>query len=148
MMRRRLASLRHAREGAAMVEFALIAPILFGFVFGVVEYGRLYWTREALAQTAITAARCMGILASNCAAGGTFSSANTTTYIQQVGNGWGISIPAANVHLDPTATCAGVANLSQVSLSVTFRSVVPAIVHLASAGNTLNATACFPNNPP
>ena len=148
MMRRALKSLRRAREGTTMVEFAMIAPVLIGFIFGVVEFGRLYWTREALAQTAITAARCMGILASNCAAGGNFSSANTTTYIQQVGNDWGISIPAANVQLNQNATCGGVAGLSQVSVSVTFHSVVPAIVHLASSGNTLNATACFPNNPP
>jgi Flp pilus assembly protein TadG len=140
------ASLRQARDGASAVEFALVAPMFLALVCGIAEYGRLYWTIEALQRTAISGARCMGILQSGCASAGSFSSANTQTYVQGIGAQWGLSIPTAGITLNQTATCGTVAGLSQVSLSYTFTSVVPLIVHLSRSGTTLTATACFPNN--
>jgi len=34
--------LRQGEQGAAVVEFALVLPILMMFVFGIVEFGRGY----------------------------------------------------------------------------------------------------------
>ena len=39
-------------RGAALVEFAMILPILVLLVFGVIEFGRGYHTRSALAHAA------------------------------------------------------------------------------------------------
>lgn len=144
----KLASLRLDRSGASAVEFALVLPALLMLAFGAIEYGRLLWTKEALQQTAIAGARCMGILQSSCASGGSFSSANATSYVQQVASGWGITVPSAGVTLTQNATCGSVTGFSQVSLTVTFTSVVPLTVLMPSGGQTLTATACFPNNPP
>ncbi len=41
MLRRRMRSER----GAAVVEFALVVPILIALVFGIAEFGRAYFTR-------------------------------------------------------------------------------------------------------
>lgn len=40
-----------ARRGAATVEFAIVAPLLFLLFFGIVEFGRAFWVAEML-QTA------------------------------------------------------------------------------------------------
>jgi Flp pilus assembly protein TadG len=147
MLLRRPTSLRHDRSGASAVEFALVLMPLLMLAFGVIEYGRLLWTKQALQEAAIAGARCMGILESSCASGGGFSSTGTTSYVQQVASGWGISVPTADVTLNHNATCGGQTGFSQVSLAFTFTSVVPKIVLLVG-GENLTATACFPNNPP
>lgn len=42
---------RHAR-GATLVEFALVAPLLFLFVFGLFEFGRYVMVQQALTNAA------------------------------------------------------------------------------------------------
>lgn len=54
-MIRRLLS---AREGAALVEAALVLPVLLMVLFGLVEYGRMAWTANALNYAVQEAARC------------------------------------------------------------------------------------------
>jgi Flp pilus assembly protein TadG len=39
-------------RGAALVEFALVATTLFTVLFGVIEFGRLLWTHNALKDAA------------------------------------------------------------------------------------------------
>jgi Flp pilus assembly protein TadG len=148
----RLQSLVAACGGASAVEFALVAPLFFMLLFGCIEFGRLLWTQEALQQAAIAGARCMGISqgkyqASSCASGGDYSSTSTTSYIQNVASGWGMSIPSSGITLNPSATCGGVAGFSEVTINATFTTVVPQIVLLAAGGTSLTATACYPNNP-
>jgi Flp pilus assembly protein TadG len=36
------------RTGAAVTEFAFVAPIFFMFLFGIFEYGRLFMTRHVM----------------------------------------------------------------------------------------------------
>ena len=120
-------------------------------VFGTIEFGRILWTEQALQETAVAGARCMAIAqgakeASACASGGSYSSATTTSYIQGVAGGWGLSLPSSGITLDKAAACGSSGSgFSQVTLSSTFTSVVPNLVHLATGGTTLTATACYPN---
>jgi Flp pilus assembly protein TadG len=130
----------------------LVAPIFLMLVFGTIEYGRLLWTKQALQQTAIAGARCMAIAQgqiqnSSCASGGSYNTTSTQTYIQNIASGWGLSIPTANITLNNAATCGGTTGFSQVTLTSTFNTPVPAIVLLPAGGTTLTATACYPNNP-
>ncbi len=37
-----------ARSGEAMVEFALVAPLFFVLMFGIMDFGRLFFTEETL----------------------------------------------------------------------------------------------------
>lgn len=146
----RLRSLRvlgRADGGTAAIEFAIVAPAFLMLLLGTVEFGRLLWTQQALQETAIAGARCMAILQTGCTAGGRYySSANTTTYIQQIANQWGVSIPSSGIALTPNATCGGTTGFSQVTITSTFNTAVPQIVLLAAGGTSLSATACFPNN--
>ena len=145
-MSRRLIQAGASRSGASAVEFALVVFPLMLVIFGVVEFGRAMWTREALQETAIAGARCLGVLNSNCATGRAYSASATTAYVQTVARAWGIDLPGTSVSLDRNATCAGVSGFSSVSINYTFQTVTPGLLGPLSGGVPLSATACFPNN--
>lgn len=131
--------------GSAAIEFAMVVPVLLTLSVGIFEYGRLYWTQEALMETATAAVRCMGILESSCASGGAYSGTNTTSYIQSVARSWGVAIPTADITLTNSTSCAGVSGFSQVQISFVFKTIVPGLIPIPLRGTTLTAQACYPN---
>jgi Flp pilus assembly protein TadG len=131
-------------SGGSAVEFSLVLTAFCLMLFGIVEYGRYMWTANVLQQTAIQTARCMGLLQTNCAASHAYSSSATTTYAQGIASGLGVVIPAADFTLSHGATCAGAANLSQVTISYTYQSALPGLLPGISAA-PLTESACFPN---
>jgi Flp pilus assembly protein TadG len=147
-MMRRLRRFGRAEGGAAALEFAMVLGPLLLLVFGVFEFGRLLWVREALQETATAGARCMGMSASSCAASGSYNSSNTTTYLENMSNGWGVTLTASNIALNNNATCAGVSTsngFSSVTITYTFQSIVPTFISSLNGGKSLTSTACFPN---
>lgn len=48
--------------GAAMIEFAIIAPLLFVLIFGIVDYGRYFYWYSRLSSTARAAARVGSVI--------------------------------------------------------------------------------------
>jgi Flp pilus assembly protein TadG len=145
MSKRRISAFARNRAGASAVEFGMVALPLLLCIFGIIEFGRVMWTREALQQTAIAGARCMGVVMNTCGTAGVYSSSLTTSYIQTQAAHWSLTIPASNISLNSGATCAGVSGFSQVTLTYTFRTVVPGLIKALAGGTNLSATACFPN---
>jgi len=141
--RRSIRRLGRHRGGASAVEFALVIGPFILVLFGVIEFSRLLWTLNALQETAIAGARCMGVLNSSCASSGAYSSTGATTYVEQVASHWGVNLAAANISLNNASSCAGVPDFSQVTITYTFQSVIPLISPLVSDPLTVNA--CFPN---
>jgi Flp pilus assembly protein TadG len=114
-------------------------------LFAIIEVGRAMWTREALQQTAAAGARCMGVLNSNCAAGGAYSAARTTSYVESVASGWGVTLTDSAVGLNRNATCGGVSGFSSVTLSYTFQTVAAGLIQPLGAV-PMQVMECFPNN--
>jgi Flp pilus assembly protein TadG len=133
-------------DGTAAVEFGVVALPLLALVLGIFEFTRLYWTQEALQESATAGARCMGILQTSCAASGVYSSSNTVSYIQQVASTWGITVPGTGITTTHGTTCGGTAGFSQVQITYTFNTLVPNIVPIQSGGKTLTVQSCYPNN--
>jgi hypothetical protein len=48
---------RHASAGQTLVEFALVAPIFFALLLGMVDLGRVIWANNAIANGAREGAR-------------------------------------------------------------------------------------------
>ena len=48
---------RTARRGAAIVEFALIAPVFFALILGIIEFGRMLMVEQILINAAREGAR-------------------------------------------------------------------------------------------
>ncbi len=132
------------RSGGAAVEFSAVILTMFTLLFGVTEFGWYMWTANALQQTAIQSARCMGVVATNCASGAAYSSTNTLSYVQSVASTYGVTVPTAGVTLSRAATCGGASGFSQVTINYTFRTAVPNLITgLSSVAMTQQA--CFPN---
>ena len=135
--------LRHQGGGAA-VEFSLVIMTMFLLLFGITEFGWYMWTVNALQQTAIQGARCMGVLASSCASGTAYSSSRTLSYVQSVASTYGVTVPSAGVTLSTAASCGGAVGFSSVTINYTFRTVVPNLITGLSSV-ALSQSACFPN---
>jgi Flp pilus assembly protein TadG len=71
------------RRGAAVVEFAIVAPLLFAFIFGIIEFGRMLMVQQVITSAAREGAR-QAILP-----GGT--NATATARMAQLLNSAGIS---------------------------------------------------------
>jgi Flp pilus assembly protein TadG len=80
---------RRNRRGAAVVEFAVVAPVFFLLVFGMIEFGRMVMVQQLLTNAAREGAR-VGVLDSS-----------TST---EVSNAVKSYLTAAKIN-NPTITC-------------------------------------------
>lgn len=133
------------RTAASAVEFAILAGPLALLLLGSLEFGRLYWTQQALQETAIAGARCMGVLQPDCAAGGSYSNAGTITFIKDMADGRGITLIDSDLTLNPSTTCSGLSGFASVTINYTFETPLPPVFAALANGFDLTATACFPN---
>jgi Flp pilus assembly protein TadG len=56
---------RKNRRGAAVVEFAIVAPVFFLLVFGMIEYGRMVMVQQVLTNASREGARYAVIQSTN-----------------------------------------------------------------------------------
>jgi Flp pilus assembly protein TadG len=138
--------LRRAVSGTAAIEFAILAPPFLCLAFGVYEFGRALWTLEALQESATQGARCIGVQSGSCYSSGIYSDSSTVSYVQGVAQGWGITVPTADIVPTQSTTCGTVAGFAQVQITYQFSTVVGRLIP-ALANETLTATSCFPDNP-
>ncbi len=125
----KLVALWRDRRGASAVEFAIIAPVFFLLLFGIIGCGLLFWTQVGLQHGAEMAARCATVNPSVCP---TNNPAAITDYA--VRQALGLSLPPSTFAY--SAPKCG----NQVSASYTF--AFPDPLNLGPL--TLTAQACFP----
>ena len=124
------------KRGAAAIEFALASTALMLLVFGIVEMGRMLWTRQALQGAAAETARCLAIGSPLCQGGSAYAA---TAAANRGISGLQSSMVAVSVD-NPCGTGAG--NFTKVTITYPYASVVPSFVAAPAGG--LTATACFP----
>jgi Flp pilus assembly protein TadG len=126
---------RRNRRGAAVVEFAIVAPLFFLMVFGMIEFGRAIMVKQILTNASREGAR-VAVLDSQTA---TASQVNTmvTTYLQNAG------ITGATITINPTEpTSAGYGAPVTVTVRIPFSSVswLPAPWFLTGGTNLTAST--------
>lgn len=122
---------RNDRRGAALVEFAVVAPILFLLVFGMIEYGRMVMVQQIITNGAREGAR-LGVL------DGTSTGDVTTAVNDYLANA---SVSGANVTVTPSPpSSAGYGEPVTVEVSVPFDQVSWLPTPLFIGGKTLTAT--------
>lgn len=135
---------RH-QGGASALEFALLAVPLLLIIVGTIEYGRALWTQQAMQSLAISTARCIGVGQSECSNSGTYSSGKTTAFVIAEAAGYGVPLQAADVSVNASTSCQGVAGFATVTITYRFVSAAPEFITALFLGPNLRATACFPN---
>lgn len=134
-----------SRSGSAAVEFALILLPFMLLLFGGFEFGRLIWTRNALQQTAIATARCMGVRQAACVTGTLPDAARSVTFARTRAASFSVAVPAAAVVATAAGTCANQGGFSRVTISTSFRTIVPLLRPILGAAYPITVVACFPN---
>jgi len=127
-------SSRQVRRGAAVVEFAIVAPIFMLFVFGMIEYGRMVMVQQIITNASREGARTAVL------EGSTRDDVidAVVTYCQSSR----ITITDDEVVLTPNdPSTAGVGDPVTVALQVPFRDVswLPSPMYLGAT--TLNAAS-------
>lgn len=117
-----------ATAGTAVLEMAIVLPMLLLFILGLAEFGRLIWTRSTLNYAVQSAARCAALGTSACA-----SAAQIKSVV--VAAAPGLRLNADNVAV-ATLSC-GV----QVSATLPFQFAAPTFLPYAVV---LTASACYP----
>ena len=56
-LRRKARAAARTRRGAHLVEFAVVVPVLFLMIFGIIEFGRLMMVQQAMTNAAREACR-------------------------------------------------------------------------------------------
>jgi Flp pilus assembly protein TadG len=109
-MRRPVGLLRD-RKGGAILEFALLAPLLFTLLLGIVEMGRMFYVRHALEYATEQAARYYML-------NPTTDSGSVTTYLKgQMAGGMGSGVTADYVD---TTSCNGNASVTCTTITASY----------------------------
>ena len=128
-------------RGATALEFAILAPVFFLLIFGIIAFGMLFWTQVGLQHGAEMAARCASINTTLCpnrnaVENYAMKQAFCWRYDQDSCVTLGPSLPASTfTYSIPPPPCG-----NQVSATYTF--VFPDILNLSPL--TLTAQACYP----
>jgi len=106
-----LTGLRRDRRGGAAIEFAILAPVLFGILFGIVEMGRMFYVRQALEYATEQAARYYML-------NPTTDSGSVTTYLKgQMAGGMGSGVTADYAD---TTSCNGNASVTCTTITASY----------------------------
>ena len=119
------------RRGAAVVEFAFVAPVFFLLVFGMIEFGRMVMVQQIITNAAREGAR-VAILPSE-------TTAQVTTAVSNYLTGAGISGATTTVSPSPPSSAAYGA-LVTVTVTIPFTSVSWTASPIFLGSKTLTAT--------
>lgn len=123
----------HNRHGAAVVEFALVAPLFFLLIFGMIEYGRMVMVQQILTNAAREGAR-VGVLDGS-------TETKVTTAVNNYLTAAGITNATTTVTPNPPSSAAATSPVT-VTVSVGFNDVswLPSPLYLGGKTMSFNAT--------
>lgn len=128
------------QRGAGAVEFALLAPTFLMFLFLLFDGGRMIFAKQSLNELATATARCMATKQSQCA--DTSSTRNWAVSRGLARNN--LQLTSSNVTINVAATCGGVSNMIQATISMPWKKGAMTLLPQSVAPSSLTATACFP----
>jgi len=116
------------RSGTTLAEFAMLMPLFFVLVIGIVQVGQMLWTQAALQHAVEMAARCATVNATSCGTSANIQSFATT-------QAYGMSFPNS-VFSASTPSCG---NEVSASYTYVFQTAVLPLTQVV-----LTAQSCFP----
>ena len=129
-------SCRRNRSGAAVVEFAIVAPVFFLLVFGMIEYGRMVMVQQVITNASREGAR-VGVLDGA-------TTANVQTAVQNYLTAARIPTASATINCTPSPPSnAGYGQPVTVTVSIPFSNVSWLPTPLFLGGRTLTATSAM-----
>ncbi len=116
------------KKGSVAVEFGMVSILFLGFLFGIIEFGRLFWTMNAL-QYAIEDTARYALVHEDAA--------NTELVTYATNKMSGVSNPSTLIITTTQVTISGISFI-EVNGTYTFTTIIPFLSTLIS---TLDLTA-------
>ncbi len=135
-MTRRLQSILADETGSVVTDFALVAPVLFLLLFGVIEGSRLLWTQQTLEEVAYSTARCMSV-STSCA-----DETERRSFAVARASSFGIGVTNESITTQSGVTCRGFPNSSRVAIRHGFDSVMTGF--LPGWEGLVTVESCYP----
>jgi Flp pilus assembly protein TadG len=123
---------RKNRRGAAVVEFAVVAPIFFLLVFGLIEFGRVVMVQQLLTNASREGAR-LGVLSDS-------TSSQVQSRVVSYLSGANITIATSNVNVVYASDSSSGESVT-VTVSVPFNQVSWLPTPMFLSGYTLSASS-------
>ncbi|MXO65132.1 TadE/TadG family type IV pilus assembly protein [Altericroceibacterium endophyticum] len=124
------------RSGAAIIEFALLAPIFIAMLIGLIEFSRLLWTRHTLDEVAYSTSRCMS-MDSVCD-----TDAKAKAFAKNRARGLGVAILEADVTPQDGTSCRQLLNANEVTIEIEFNS--PLMSFVPGMSGEIISEGCYP----
>ncbi len=129
------------RKGVTSIEFAVGVLVLATLFFGIVEWGRLLWTRQVIMHVSDMTARCYSISSPQCS-----GTSNAASYAVSLAARDGLTISTSNITTGSAPTCTsqtgGNLQYYTVSISYNFASPVAALLLLPSSFTVSSQYGC------
>lgn len=129
------------RRGVTSIEFSVGVLVLATMFFGIVEWGRLLWTRQVIMHVSDMTARCYSISSPQCK--GTSSAAS---YAVSLAARDGLTLSASNIITGSAPTCTsqtgGSLQYYTITISYNFASPVAALLALPSSFTVSSQYGC------
>ena len=133
----RMSNFRRSECGAALVEFAIVLPVLILLVFGIVDFGRLLYTLNNLTSAVREGARLAAVQPVGTSLQGVVQP-RVSSYVTSFG---GSSSVTVNVTPATTQATTQFITVQIVSYPFTFLTPLPALAGLRSI--TMSPSATF-----
>ena len=133
-------ALTRRERGAVAVEFALVLPVLLLILLGIIDFGRVMFVKNALANAASQGARVAAMhLPSDSATAVTLSVAGSMGIQGMAGSSTPVSV---HVDICPDTVTITTPLIDTVTASVHFKWITPASL-FAPTSDTISATATW-----
>ncbi|MBX9761197.1 MAG: pilus assembly protein [Beijerinckiaceae bacterium] len=137
--------IRGCDSGATAVEFAIVVWPLLLVTLGLVEVGRLLWTRSVIEESVTLAARCASVRHPSCATpAGALDAVKTVNFARDLAWSRRLEMPSTIVTVNTTANCAGAAGFGEIVVNYEFNSMFGSALGLSAGVMNIRAGACFP----
>jgi Flp pilus assembly protein TadG len=128
-------------RGTTSMEFALIVPLLFLFIFSLIESYFALFNFQQVQAVASETARCVAIGSSLCSAGGAAYAVNKAAPGHAIG-----ALTQQMVAVNTNTSCGGTANMTRITITYPLANALPLNVIPAFMANyNLIGVGCFPN---
>lgn len=132
--------LRRGEQGAAVVELALVLPILMMFIFGIVEFGRGYNARIELTAAVREGARIAALYSGACAPPATAPANDLQQCVEAAVRDGAPGLTASAIKVDPPVVRCP--TNSAVESNVTVKAIYPFRYEIPFVGaRNMNLTA-------
>ena len=130
--------MRLARDerGAAAIEAALVLPFYLAFIFGMIEFGNIYWNYTSIQYVADEVARCNAV--DSCSI--------SSTAFNSAANIWSSASAAAGDITIGTCSFPGSSSGTQVTITHTITSLTGYFPNvIPSPFNQIAVQSCYPS---